>query len=135
MERNITLRKEKKQYWKIEQFVEEIADEYHIFNSYYGNILISLIEIAEADKSSELDIGFISKKKGLIFTVNGNFKEIREDSDLVLLLSTVTDEYKKEDDKIEIVFSVNSINKELSSGRQEKFKDYINKVKTGEKDK
>lgn len=126
MESKITLKNQEKQFWKIERFVEEIADEYNIFNSYYSNILISLVEIA--DRQEEITIHFGSGKKGLIFTVIVENKDNINDQDLEFLLSKITDEFHVTANQIEIVFSINSINKELSSNRQKKFREYVRGV-------
>lgn len=126
MESTITLKAGEKSIWQIEQFAEQIANEYNIFNSYYSNILVSLIEAVQKSKEgTTVKILFWSEKKGLIFTLEGDFEEINPNSDFTFLISRLADEYKKDKDSLQLVFSINSINKELSSRRRDAFDKYL----------
>lgn len=135
MERNITLSNVQQEIWRIEQFVEQIADEFNIFNSYYSNILVSLVECAQASEIEEdTRIYFRSEKRGLIFRIEGNFNHVSDDRDVGFLISKLSDQFTFEDTNIELVFSIHSINKELSAKRKSAFMDYLKGVSVEEKE-
>ncbi|MCF8218575.1 MAG: hypothetical protein K9I29_00025 [Bacteroidales bacterium] len=126
MERNITLRNVQKENWRIEQFVENIADEYNIFNSYYSNILVSLVEtLSQSKHEDSASVSFKSSHKGLVFKIEGCFEHIDDNSDLIYLISLLGDDYFVEKDYIELIFSINSINSELSAIRKKAFQNYL----------
>lgn len=135
MERNITLRNVQQEIWRVEQFAEQIADEFNIFNSYYSNILVSLVECAQESVGEGVSrISFRSEKRGLIFSIEGNFKHVSEDSDIVFLIDKLSDQASYDDHSIELVFSIHSINKELSAKRKSAFMDYLKGVSVEEKE-
>ncbi|MCF8331497.1 MAG: hypothetical protein K9H84_03510 [Bacteroidales bacterium] len=126
MESTITLKAAEEEIWRIEQFVEKTANEYNIFNSYYSNILVSIIEaVQHVKKGSDVTISFWSEKKGLFFTIKGQFEDINPESDFVYLIEKLSDEYKADNDFLCLVFSINSINKKLSSIRRDAFDRFI----------
>jgi len=67
---------------KLEEFVEQISDVYNINSNYYSNILVALNEavtnsIVHGNKENEnldVEIAFVSKNKGLSFTVKDQGK-------------------------------------------------------------
>lgn len=126
MESNVTVRSLQEENWRIEQFVENIADEYNIFNSYYSNILVSLIETLNHSRHEEaVNVSFNANHKGLKFSVNGVFGHIDDNSDLSYLISLLCDDYTVKPDNIELLFSINSINSELSALRKNAFHKYL----------
>ena len=126
MESSVTLKSLQKENWRIEQFVEKIADEYNIFNSYYSNILVSLIETLNQSKHEEsVNVSFSSGRNGLIFSIDGVYDHIDDNSDLSYLISLLCDDYSVKQDNIELTFSINSINSELSALRKNAFHKYL----------
>ncbi|MFO8054012.1 MAG: hypothetical protein R6U19_02480 [Bacteroidales bacterium] len=136
MESSIRLKDSQKETWRIEQFAEEIADQYNIFNSYYGNILVSLVECADIKQPSSKDIqlDFRSERNGLIFTFRGDYSHLRPEDDLIFLISKLSDHYSFDNESITIAFSINSINKELSTKRKDIFTAYLQGVAKEQKE-
>ena len=126
MENNITLNNVQEESWRIEQFVEEIADKYNIFSSYYSNILVSLVETLNKSRHEDyVNISFQSGRNGLMFNIHGLFDKEEDYKNLSYLISLLCDDYKIESDYIQLVFSINSINSELSAYRKNAFHKYL----------
>ncbi|MGM0612479.1 MAG: hypothetical protein ACQESM_03095 [Bacteroidota bacterium] len=126
MESSVNLKNVQKESWRIEQFVEKIADEYNIFNSYYSNILVSLVEtLSQSQHKESVNVSFKSSHKGLIFNIEGLFDHVGNNSDLSYMISLLCDDYSLKPDNIELIFSINSINSELSALRKNAFQQYL----------
>ncbi|MGM0647958.1 MAG: hypothetical protein ACQESZ_06180 [Bacteroidota bacterium] len=138
MESNITLNRGQEETWQIEQFVEQIADQYNIFNSYYSNILVSLVEsVYVVGQEEAVNISFWSEKSGLYFFIEGGFSKVGTDDDFTFLISKLSDHYKVSNEGLTLRFSINSINKELSAHRKDAYFNYLNgmEVKTNDEDR
>ncbi len=146
---------------QVEQFVENICDQYNINNTYFGNILIALTEAVDnaiihgnkKDTSKYVTIGFESKPEGLVFSVSDQGSgfdpaSVPDPTDLkydekstsgrgMFLIQHLADkfEYKKNGTIAEIVFKISSINNELACERIKQLKQYSqqNQVKESRK--
>lgn len=76
--KEVKIKTEPEEIHKIENFIEEICDQYNIFNSYFGNILTAVVEgceiIIEHIEKAQLDkryitVSFHSKKDCLAFNI------------------------------------------------------------------
>ena len=143
----------------VEQFVEEICDVYNINNSYFGNILLSLIEAVKnaiihgnkSDASKNVTLCFESIPKGLLFEVidegNGfDFMQIPDPTDLnvifdenkgngIYLIKSLADEivFLDKGKKTQMTFHIASINKQISSERINKLNQFNNNRKIEDK--
>ena len=138
---------------KIEGFIEEICDDFNIFNSYFGNIMMSVIETAEnafislnKEKAKKFTIKFWSEKNKLNFSVKARedvfIKEeielISESKDIDLekvsntsmIIKMLTDdvEIEKNDQIINLIFYISSINQNTSLHREKTLAEYFDKV-------
>lgn len=137
MESKITLDRGQEETWQIEQFVEQIADQYNIFNSYYSNVLVSLVEsVHNVGHNEAVNITFWSEKAGLCFFIDGDFSNFNRDDDFTFLISKLSDHYKTSNKGLTLMFSINSINKELSAHRKDAFTEYLKgaEVKANDED-
>lgn len=128
MEQSIRLNLEQNEIWRVEKFVESIADRYNIFNSYYGNILVSLVESTSAVREKNkwvATLQFLPDNRGLKFSIYGDFGDISENKNLLFLLNKLADECEYDNQSIHLTFSINSINRQLSSERRKVFSHYI----------
>lgn len=138
------------EFHKVEGFVENICEEYSIYNNYFSNILVSISEAfnnavvhgnkSQADKN--VDIQFENPPSGLMFKVQDEgegfdpsavvdpFSEAAINTDAgtgLYLMRTLSDELSFENNAntVCLLFKVGSINKELSERRTEKLKAYL----------
>lgn len=135
---------------KVEKFVEEISDQYHINNTYFGNLMIAITEAVKnaithgnkGDVNKKVKIEFSSDKRGLAFKVidegegfdlknlpnplngeNGDAKNIGRG---IFLIQSLADEVSFNDTANEIlmIFEISSINQETTLDRIQKLKQY-----------
>ncbi len=136
---------------RVEKFVEEICDTYYITNSYYGNILLTVEEAVKnaiihgnkMEKQKEVLLTFQRKPAGLCFSVTDqgdgfDYFAVPNPLDLddraaesagkgIFLIRSLADEthYNSKGNKIEIVFTISSINREVSLRRVQKLTRYF----------
>ncbi len=136
---------------KIEQFVEEISDFYNINNTYFGNILISLLEAVEnaiihgnkEDISKKVTVYFDATPNGLSFIVKdegagfdlasipspveSEEKEGEKIRKGIYLIRSLADEvhYKENGSVLEMQFYISSITYQLSMERNKALKSYF----------
>ena len=139
-----------KNIYKVEKFIEEISDLYHINNTYFGNLMIAITEaVTNAivhgnanDSSKKVRLEFTSDKKGLAFKiidegegfdfnnlpsplngVNGEAKDIGRG---IFLIKSLADEvnFNESGNEIELIFKISSINQETSLFRASQLKKY-----------
>ncbi|MCF8297510.1 MAG: ATP-binding protein [Saprospiraceae bacterium] len=134
----------------VEKFVEEICDDYNIYNSYFGNIIIALTEATtnaifhgnKGDNFKTVIITFESKKIGLTFMVEDqgegfDYKNIPDPTDItienseklgkgIFLIKSLADEvnFYENGKVIEIIFKIASINNETTIERINMLKAY-----------
>lgn len=133
---------------KLIAFVEEISDDYNINNNYFGNVLVALTEAVEnaiihankLDINKKIIIEFSSSEAGLSFSVidqgeGFDIEKVPDPTDQkndekqgrgIYLIKKLSDSvcYDREKRKIELIFKISSINKELSSRRSNLLKQY-----------
>lgn len=142
---------------KLERFTEELCDEYNINNSYFGNILLVLTEAFEnamfhgngSDPSKYVVVSFEPRAKGFLFEVRDegkgfDYKHIPDATDVegnpegkgtgLFLIRSLADEvnFSEQGSCIRILFSIASINQQISVDRRTLLNDFI---KSGEKEK
>jgi serine/threonine-protein kinase RsbW len=137
---------------QVEKFIDEICDNYHISNRYYGNITIAIEEAVrngiihgnKMDRGKTVKISFESRPKGLLFRIedegNGfNVKEIpnpletgRNTGNGLFIIKSLADKVKfnSSGNTIEILFSISSINQETTLYRIKSMNKYFETQKT-----
>lgn len=139
-----------KNIYKVEKFIEEISDLYHINNTYFGNLMIAITEAVTnaiihgnaSDSDKKVKVEFTSDKQGLAFKVidegNGfDFKNLPNplnglngDADNIgrgiFLINTLADEvsFNESGNEIKLTFKISSINQETSLNRVAQLKKY-----------
>ncbi len=141
---------------EIEAFVEKICDDYNIFHSYYGNILYSVSQAFEfaiertGKKRKHVDIWFESRPHGLVFKIflGDRFLEIAaffekdpeeelksdhlsETEKALLTIRMLSDEinFNAEEETMEMVFYISSINEHLTQDRIKLLDQYFENLK------
>ena len=135
----------------LENFIDEICDEYRINNTYFGNILISLVETVKnaiiygnkKDPNKKVTIKFEPNPKYLSFFVkdegNGfDYKDAYNPEDNIYrnntvfgkglyLIKTLTDKvrFNKRGSQIELIFYISSVNLEITANRITKVGTYF----------
>jgi len=151
-QKEITVKTEKSEIHRIEGFVEEICDQYNIFNSYFANINNAVIECyeiiynhivnAESEKR-EVTILFYSGRNHLTFKLispvevfkKGFLAESPEEynNDIqkqYIIMKYLSDDINISDDGkfCEISFYISSINYDKTIERNTLIKEYFNKI-------
>ncbi len=139
---------------EVEKFIEEICDDFNIFNSYFGNIMLAVLEACENAfinidyEETVLDIQFWSEKNKLIFSIKGNNEvylkkeyvkklensdelNFENDNESYLIMKMLADElvYDEKDKSLRIIFYISSINHNLTMNREKILLEYFEKVK------
>lgn len=141
---------------RVENFVDEICEAYYITNSYYGNILMAILEavknaILHGNKNNpekQVKISFKSVPNGLCFTIKDqgegfNFRDVPNPIDApddkaenagkgIFLIRTLADQvsYNSKGNVVEIVFFISTINQETTLNRISQMHRYFNKQKS-----
>jgi serine/threonine-protein kinase RsbW len=141
---------------RVEKFVDEICEAYYITNSYYGNILVAIMEAVKnaivhgnkRDSRKKVKISFKSIPDGLCFTISDqgegfDFRNVPNPLDMdeshaenagkgIFLIRSLADKisYNSKGNLVEIVFSISSINQETSLNRISYLHGYFSKQKT-----
>jgi len=135
---------------EVERFVEQICDEFNIYNNYYANILLSVIEAYtnavehgnKFDENKSVKIIFSSESNGLVFTIEDEgmgfeIDNIPDPTNLenegiegrgLFMIKSLADNVEIENNgsKIKLNFLISSINREMANKRNELFHKYIN---------
>ena len=152
-ERVLNVTVDEKGIHKIEEFIEEICDDFNIFNSYFGNIMMSVIETAEnafislnKAEDAKLKLKFWSEKNKLNFSiiagkevyVKEEIAEVSENKDFdventtntSMIIKMLTDdlEIDKKTKVVNLVFYISSINHNTSIHREKSLTEYFEKV-------
>jgi len=135
---------------EVERFVEQICDEFNIYNNYYANILLSVTEAYtnavehgnKFDENKSVKIIFSSESNGLAFTIEDEGKgfeieNIPDPTNLdnegiegrgLFMIKSLADNVEIENNgsKLKLNFLISSINREMANKRNELFHNYIN---------
>ena len=141
---------------EVENFIDEVCEAYYITNSYYGNILITILEavknaIYHGNKNSKdklVNISFKSVPNGLCFTIKDqgdgfDFRNVANPIDAkdskdenagkgIFLIRSLADQvsYNSKGNVVEIIFFISSINQETTLNRIEQIHGYFKKQKS-----
>jgi len=141
---------------KVIWFVEEICDTYHLNETYYGNILVSMEEavrnaILHGNKSDTRKKVYITSewiRNGLKFKIEDEGEGFDFDSVPdpleeavteehrkgagIFLMKTLSDQvkYNEKGNAVEIVFNISSIGQETTINRINQLKGYFKKQKS-----
>jgi serine/threonine-protein kinase RsbW len=152
--REVILKSSLKNFYLIEQFVDEISDFYHINNTYYGNILVAISEAFEnavvhgnqMDENRKVNLKFQNEPYGFDFILTDegkgfNYKQIPEINSFFestkikenkgfFLIRMLTDgiEFNEKGNEIKLIFKISSINKELSINRMNSLNEYNTEI-------
>ena len=147
LKRHLRLAPDQEELNKLEAFVENVCDDYHIYDAYFGNIMAAntllfelFIDIIDK-KDFHIDIYFQSTPSGLFFTVKldqyfldlaGMYDRVKnlepDDPEAytgqghrLMMLRLLSDDVKfdGEDESIELVFHVTGVNDALTIQRVE----------------
>lgn len=138
--------------FRVERFIEEICDDNYISYNYFGNIMLAIEEAVinaiihgnKQDENKLVTLSFERKKGELRFTIEDegdgfNPKEIPNplDSDDLkgnglFLMQSLADKvsYNSTGNKVELAFTISSINQETSLNRISQLKSYFNRQKS-----
>lgn len=134
----------------VEKFVDEICDEYHISNAFFGNIIVSVTEAVKnaiifgnnSNSQKNVIVKFEANPAYLSFTVidqgkGFDFSDISDPTKesifgysrqkglyLIQKLSDIVKFYNH-GSKIEMIFHISSINRELAVDRVNKINNYF----------
>ena len=137
----------------VEKFIDEICDEYNISSTYFGNILIAVTEAVKnaiifgnySDEKKKVILRFDSNSGYLSFTVSDEGKgfdfsddEVKLIEDIhgydrskgLYLIQKLSDivKFYNNGSKIEMVFHITSINRELAMDRLNIISKYFSKI-------
>lgn len=161
LKRELRLKADIRELNKLEAFIEQICDDFHVYDSYFGNIVASnnlALEICIDSKNKNcfyFDIGFKKQSKGMFFTlkVYDCFLDFARQYDMVkdkgiddpeafdgewhrmMMLRMLSDEIiiNSEEETFTMVFHVAGINEMLTSQRIELLQKYYAKLEVGVK--
>jgi serine/threonine-protein kinase RsbW len=143
---------------RVEKFIEEISDQYHINNTYFGNLMIAITEAVtnaiihgnDNDPDKKVKLEFTSDKRGLAFKVidegkGFDYKNVpdpleAENGDVqnigrgLFLINSLADQvsFNETANEILMIFEISSINQETTLNRIQQLKQY-NTVKSAQK--
>ena len=142
----------KKEMASLERFIEEICDDNYISYTHFGNIMLAIEEAVmnaiihgnKEERNKQVTLFFERKKGELRFTIedegNGfNPKEIPNplDSDDskgngIFLMRSLADiiRYNPAGNKVELTFTISSINQETTLNRISQLRSYFNRQKS-----
>jgi serine/threonine-protein kinase RsbW len=137
---------------QVERFVEEICDDNHISDAYFGNIMLAIEEAVKnaiihgnkLDSKKIVTLVFQRKRDGLSFSIEDegegfNPREIPNPIDTdevkgngIFLIRSLADKvcYNLTGNQVELVFTISSINQEITLNRISQLKSYFTRQKT-----
>jgi serine/threonine-protein kinase RsbW len=136
----------------VEKLIDEICDNYHISNRFYGNILLAVEEAVrngivhgnKMDPGKSVKVVFERRPIGLFFRIEDegpgfDIKSIpnpletdQETGNGIFLIRSLADKvkYNSAGNSVEILFSISSINQETTLHRISCMNNYFDKYKT-----
>ncbi len=137
----------------VEKFIEQLSDEFHLNNTYFGNILIAVTEAVKngilhgnkSNPSKKLSLVLEVRKEGLVFIIvdqgeGFNYKDYEDIDKLInsdqnsangmVLIHSLCDEvtFLENGRKLELLFRVNGIEEKVIESRYELMQQFF-KVK------
>ncbi len=136
----------------LESFIEQICDDFHIYDAYFGNIMASNTLVLEmcmeagGNADFNLDIFFSSKPSGMFFKIKlcdyfldivKHYDKIKDkdisdqgalsgESHRMMMIKLLCDEIriKDKEESIELIFYITGINEQLTNQRIELLEKY-----------
>ncbi len=137
---------------KLEAFIEQICDDFHIYDAYFGNIMASnslALEMCmevRGNKNFSIDIFFASKPSGMFFNIKlydyfldivkhydkikdkglNDIDAFADDSHRMMMIKLLCDEViiNDKEESIELIFYITGINEQLTNQRIELLEKY-----------
>lgn len=150
--KELKIRSLKKNWALVERFAEEICEDYHISNRYFGNIMLALEEAVMNsithgngnDPNKFVTIQFVRKRSGLTFIVedegegfdvNAIANPLESDTNTgngIFVIRTLADrvKYNHKGNRVELLFTISSINQETTINRRSQMNSYFDSHKT-----
>ncbi len=141
---------------RLEAFIEQICDDFHIYDAYFGNIMASntlAIEMcidAAGDKEFNIDIFFVSKPSGMYFKIKlydyfldivKQYDKIKDknindpgvfegESHRMMMIKLLSDQIRinSNEESIELIFYITGINEQLTNQRIELLEKYYSMI-------
>jgi len=135
---------------EVERFVEDICDYYNLNNSYFGNISVAVTEAVEnaiihgnnENNEKHVLIHFNFSQKSIDFTIEDegsgfDFNAIPDPTDIlnnpekkgtgIYLIKVLADDVRflENGRKVQLIFNITSINKEVFINRKKHIDDYF----------
>lgn len=121
---------------RLEEFIDQISEEFQLHDTYYGNMSAALAHVFELlivhAGQKNVNIRFDAKHEGLVFSLTINmtaFKNAFEvlPEDTALLLNRVTDDYVFDEDNgfLRLYFDTKSVFSLTAKHRTNLLKDYL----------
>ncbi len=156
LQRHLRINAQEAEINKLEAFIEQICDDFHIYDAYFGNIMASntlaiemCVEAADS-KEFNIDIFFVSRPTGMYFKLficdyfldiakhYDNIKDKNaEDADAfegesrrMMMIKLLSDQIRinPEDESIELIFYITGINEQLTNQRIELLEKYYSMI-------
>lgn len=141
---------------KLEAFIEQICDDFHIYDAYFGNIMaantlaIEMCIEAAGPKEFALDIFFIPRPSGMYFKIKlydyfldivkhydkikdkdpGDPEAFNGESHRMMMIKLLSDEIRidQNEETIEMIFFITGINEQLTNQRIELLEKYYHMI-------
>lgn len=136
----------------VERFTDTICEEYYVSNRYFANIMLAIEEAVQNaivhgnrnDDSKSVSIRFVRKRSGLSFIIEDegagfNVADVPNplDSDTnegtgIFLMKSLADrvKYNEKGNRVELLFTISSINYETTINRRSALSNYFNTIQT-----
>lgn len=158
-ERSVQFKSSFDNLYQLEKFIDEICDDYHIKNTYFGNISVAVNEAVsnaiihgnKGDSEKIVKVTFMNLPAGLMFRIEDegmgfdyfNIPDLTDETEDTLifpgkgiyLIKALADSvgFNSNGNAIEIQFNISSINYETSIDRAEKLNEYFNSFSSSKK--
>ncbi len=161
LERKLRLQAQSHALNQLEAFIEQICDDFHVYDAYYGNIVASnnlALEICiECTQNQELyfDLYFAKKPTGMFFTLKiydcfldfaKQYEIVKDKStndteafdgdwNRMMMLRLLSDEmiFDAQEESLTMVFHITGLNEMLTNQRIELLQQYYAKLEVGVK--
>lgn len=136
MNKSVEIQVDKTEFNLLEEFIDQISDEFQLHDTYYGNISIALANVFELvlvqSGQKQLSIHFDARHEGLVFALKICMKAFKQTFDKLpdetsLLLNRVADDYvfDEENGYLRLYFDTKSVFSLTAKHRTNLLKDYL----------